>query len=199
MPLPAILTLHARPMGGLAPSSAPLLPSPGPAGGALPDQSNGLAFTMQAQAQSNWCWAAVAVSVSLFHNAASSWVQCRLVEAELGQTTCCRNGSSGVCNVPWYLDRALTRTANFVRIGAGIISFRDIIALVNGGEPLGVRIGWSGGGGHFVAVVGYAVAAGVEYVDVEDPFFGSSTQTFVDFQTRYQSTGAWTHSYWTQP
>ena len=81
--------------------------------------SKQLAYNMQAQTQTNWCWAATSTSTSHFFWRFSSWTQCKVAGAELGRTDCC----NGTCPVPatcaWYLDRALTRTNNFVSYTGG--------------------------------------------------------------------------------
>jgi hypothetical protein len=56
-----------------------------------------LLFSMPTQLQTQRCWAACSVSVSLFYDSASGWTQCSVVNAELGQTTCCQNGSTSQC------------------------------------------------------------------------------------------------------
>jgi hypothetical protein len=158
-----------------------------------------LGFAMQAQLQTQWCWAACSVSVSLFYDSASSWTQCSVVNAELGQTTCCQNGSTSQCNQPWYLDRALTRTGNLTSWSAGTATIAQIRSQIRSGRPLGARIGWSGGGGHFVTIVGYRACDPDEYIDVRDPIYGSSDISLATFTTSYQSTGSWTHTYYTEP
>src|SRR5687768_8471237 len=92
-----------------------------------------LPFTMQAQLQT----------------------QCSVVNAELGQTTCCQNGSTAQCNQPWYLNLALTRTGNLASWSAGTATIAQIRSQIRTGRTLGARIGWSGGGGHFVMIAGY--------------------------------------------
>jgi hypothetical protein len=79
-------------------------------------QSKQLSFDMQMQTQSNWCWAATATSVSRFYWFLSTWTQCQVANAELERSDCCNSNVPGACNVPWFLDRALTRTNNFVSI-----------------------------------------------------------------------------------
>jgi hypothetical protein len=71
-----------------------------------------IAYVQQGQLQSQWCWAAVSVSISRHYDAGTQWTQCNLVQQELNQTTCCQDGSTEQCNQPWYLQRALRRTAN---------------------------------------------------------------------------------------
>jgi Papain-like cysteine protease AvrRpt2 len=154
-----------------------------------------LPFTMQHQTQTEWCWAAVSVSVSQYFNPSSAWTQCGLVNAELGQSTCCQDGSSPACNQPWYLDRALTRTGNLASFGSGASTFPALVQEIAAARPLGARIAWSGGGGHFVVLTGYS---GSDRVGVDDPWYGHSDYNFSAFTSRYQGSGSWTHSYFTK-
>jgi hypothetical protein len=156
-----------------------------------------LAFIMQTQLQTNWCWAAVAASVSAFFDPNTNWTQCLIVNAELGRNDCCTNGSSANCNIPWFLDDALTRTGNFRSMSSGAGTMADVSQDVDIGRPLCVRIGWSGGGGHFVAIDGYH--QGLDMVAVDDPWSGASDVSLATFQTAYLGSGSWTHSYRVQP
>lgn len=156
-----------------------------------------LDFDMQAQTQSNWCWAATSTSVSLFYRPTSTWTQCKVASAELNLTTCCDSPVPGACNVPWYLDRALTRTRNFVSI-SGPISFDAVKAELQAGRVVGARTGWSGGGGHFMVIYGASTAAGEQYFDIDDPIYGKSHVTVSTFSTAYQGSGTWTHAYLTK-
>lgn len=160
--------------------------------------SRQLAFSMQAQTESNWCWAATATSVSHFYWLWSNWTQCRVANGELGHSDCCNSSVPSACNVPWYLDRALTRTDNFVSMTAGQAGFAQVRAEIDAGRPVGARIGWSGGGGHFMVIYGYSLVAGVEYVDIDDPIYGKSHLTVADFAGNYQGSGSWTHTYFTK-
>ena len=157
-----------------------------------------LAFSMQAQLQTQWCWAACSASVSLFYDSASTWTQCTIVNAELGQTTCCQNGSTAQCNQPWYLDRALTRTGNLASWSGGTATIAQIRSEIGAGRPVGARIGWSNGGGHFVMIAGYRACDPDEYIDVRDPIYGSSDIPLATFTSSYQTTGSWTHTYYTE-
>lgn len=157
-----------------------------------------LAFTMQHQQQTQWCWAAVSTSVSLYYDTSSTWTQCTVVNAELGQTTCCQNGSTSACNQPWYLDLALQRTGNLDAFAGGTTSFADLRTEIDAGQPLGARIGWSGGGGHFAVIEGYKPGPGDQRVAIDDPWYGASDLTYNTFATSYQGSGSWTHSYTTE-
>ncbi len=155
-----------------------------------------LSFAMQHQQQTQWCWAAVAANVSAFFDSNTSWTQCTIVNAELDRSDCCSHGSSANCNRPWYLDRALSRTGNLQTWSTGARALTDVIDEVNAERPLCARIGWSGGGGHFLAIDGYNCELAM--VAVDDPWYGASDVTLSTFQTAYQGTGSWTHTYWVQ-
>jgi len=152
-----------------------------------------MTFTMEHQTQTNWCWAAVSTSVSKYFKPASTWTQCRVVNAELGQRTCCVNGGTAACNKPWYLDRALTRTGNFKAI-TGVAPQTNVSTEMTGKRPLCARIGWSGGGGHFVAITDVSRKT----LTIDDPWYGRSYYAYSTFKTAYKGTGAWTHSYYTK-
>lgn len=158
-----------------------------------------LAFTMQHQLQTEWCWAAVSTSVSHYFDSSSTWTQCGVVNAELRQTTCCANGGSNACNQPWYLQNALTRTGNLAST-SGAAAFSSIDSEIDSGRPVCARIGWSGGGGHFVAIVGYdeALLATMNYVAIADPWYGSSDVAWETFRTSYQGSGTWTDTFYTK-
>jgi len=160
-------------------------------------QSRQLAFAMQAQTESNWCWAAASTSVSHYYWFLSTWTQCRVANAELGRGDCCASPAPGPCNVPWYLDRALTRTNNFVSV-TGTVAFSTIRTEIDAGRPVGARIGWSGGGGHFVCIYGYSTFLGLQYFDIDDPIYGKSHLSVPDFSNNYQGSGNWTHTYFTK-
>ena len=164
--------------------------------GGAPNAHN-LNFLMQVQEQTNWCWSAVAVSTSHHYDAASNWIQCEVVNEELGQTTCCQNGSSALCNVPWYLDRALTRTGNLDTVASGRITFANLRQRIDASRAIGVRIGWNGGGGHFVILDGYN--SNGTFVSVRDLWYGDSTITYNAIATAYQGNGSWTHTFITKP
>jgi hypothetical protein len=160
-------------------------------------QSKQLDFDMQLQTQSNWCWAATSTSVSHYYWWFSPWMQCTVANAELGRNDACNSPVPAAANVPWYLDRALTRTNNFVSI-TGPVTFQQVRSEIDAGRPVGARIGWSGGGGHFMVIYGYSLVAGTTYFDIDDPIYGKSHLTVSDFSAGYQGSGSWTHTYFTK-
>lgn len=166
-------------------------------GGAPPNAAT-LPFSQQTQQQDQWCWAAVTVSVSLFYNAGSGWSQCSLVNAEFGRSDCCMNGGLSFCNQPHVLDKPLSRTGNLNVMRQTAAPFPDVASEIDNKHPLGCRIGWTAGGGHFVVVHGYSDGANGSWVNVADPFYGPSTYVYSVFCTSYRNSGQCTHSYFTQ-
>jgi hypothetical protein len=156
-----------------------------------------LNFQMQAQQQTNWCWAAVSTSVALFYDPSSTWTQCQVANGELGRTDCCGAGASGPCNVYGTLDTSLTRVGHFDHIASGAASFQSVDDEIDAGRPMGLRVAWSGGGAHFLAIIGYLEDA-PNYVAVDDPIYGKSDLTYDTLKTNYQGSGSWTHTYYTK-
>jgi hypothetical protein len=151
---------------------------------------------MQHQLQDNWCWAAVSTSVAHYFGK-TDWTQCSVVSKEVGDSTCCANGSSAKCNVPWRLEKALKRVKALQKKSDGMPgSLGGVRGEIEKGRPVCIRVGWSGGGGHFIALEGYRDDdAGVA---IEDPWYGTSDVPLDAFRTgRYQGSGSWTHTYYT--
>jgi Papain-like cysteine protease AvrRpt2 len=160
-------------------------------GGAAAAGQRQLAFTCEPQTQSQWCWAAVATSVARYYTPSTHWTQCQVASAELSTASCCSSG--GACDTPWYLERALARVGHSDGVRPAPSTFTQLVAEIDSGEPLGVRIGWRGGGGHFIVVEGYSVSD--EMVQIEDPLEGPTQMTYRALHDDYGGSGAWTHSY----
>jgi hypothetical protein len=161
-------------------------------------QGDQLAFLMERQQQSNWCWAANAVSVARYYNGASTWSQCGVANSQLSRTDCCGTGAGGACNVASVLDGPLRVVSHFNRMVGATISYTDMRTEIDAGRPLCVRQAWSGGGAHFLAILGYHANAGGEWVLVDDPIFGPQDVLYTTLVAGYQTTGSWTHTYFTQ-
>jgi hypothetical protein len=157
-----------------------------------------LALSVPHQLEDNWCWAATSDGIDHYYNSGSTWTQCKIANTTLGRGDCCGSGASGACNQGWYLDQALTTVGRFDHVQAQAASFQTVDSEIDAKRPLGVRIGWSGGGGHFVALGGYRELP-QQYVHVEDPWYGPSDVAYTTLETAYQGTGSWTHTYWTKP
>lgn len=154
-----------------------------------------LNFTVPAQLESNWCWAAVSTGIAHYYDSNSTVTQCQVVNAQLGRTDCCANPASTNCNVTGYLGNALTFVGHLKSEQGSATTYSATSDAVNAGTPPCIRIGWSGGGGHFIGVFG------IEPTDmlwVSDPIFG---QSLVSYSTltggTYQTNGSWTNTYFT--
>jgi hypothetical protein len=153
-------------------------------------------FPMQHQLQSNWCWGAVSTSVDHYYNASSTVTQCQVVNNQLGRSDCCSNGSSSNCNVPGYLDKALTFVGRLDHWTGSTTAYNDVVTQINAFHPLGIRVAWSGGGAHFIVASGYESG---NLVVIDDPIYGTSVVTYNTLKGTYQGSGNWTHSYFTKP
>jgi len=181
-PLPRSLKLHAMHSAGGHGTTAT---------GAC---GNPIAFTMQTQQQTQWCWAAVSVSVNLYYHATSGQSQCAVASTAMGQTTCCTDGGSTQCNQPWFLDLALQLVGDLNAWSGGKAALASVKTEVLACRPFCLRIGWNGGGGHFVAIYGFSR----RLLNIGDPWYGNSVVTYDTFPGAYQGGGTWTDNYTTK-
>jgi len=159
-----------------------------------------MSFTVQPQEKDLWCWAAVAATVSDYFSPGGRTTQCRVAGRTLRLSNCCNPGND--CDRTAFLQRALAEVGpapdGHLRATAeGPIGFDLIEDEINAKRPVGVRIGWFNGGGHFVLICGYSVSPlGTPYVVVEDPWYAPMNPIpFVDFRDNYLGAGRWTGSF----
>lgn len=154
---------------------------------------------MQQQSLDNWCWAANAASIANFYDQAPTWTQCGVACDTLLRSDCCIPANPNPCNKPWYLESALTSTKNLAApLSPSPLNQSQITAQIDAGLVIGARIGWSGGGGHFVTIYGYNSTDAAFYLYIADPYYGNSIVILDNFTTNYQGAGTWTHSYFTK-
>ncbi len=153
-------------------------------------------FSIQRQAQDNWCWAAVSSSVDFFFTKQPNWPQCAIVNAHLGQLTCCVDGSTAACDQPSSLSAALTLVGHLREFLERPLNFSECLAEIKDRKnPICVRIAWDEENGHFVAIGGCDDSA-EELVTVYDPWYGSSDIPYSKLLTSYRDAGTWSHSYY---
>src|SRR5437867_2038718 len=129
-------------------------------------------FQIEKQLQDKWCWAAVSVSVDHYFSPGSTFSQCRIARDVLGGLPCC--GAPDTCNTPASLRAALDDVGRFRDRLPRPLLFDEIRQEIDARSPVCVRIGWNGGGGHFVVISGYReLASGAQLVEVSDPLFPS--------------------------
>jgi hypothetical protein len=123
--------------------------------------------------------------------------QRRLAAYRLLRGQAASNGTG--CNVPWYLQTALGVTDNLRQMQANSLDEAAIQTEIAAGAPIGVRVGWFGGGGHFMVLAGCLTAAdGTVYVDICDPIYLNTRFALDAFAGSYQGGGDWTHTYLTR-
>jgi hypothetical protein len=160
-----------------------------------------LGLKEQPQQQSEWCWLATTTSITLYYSPAYTGTQCSLANTELSQTTCCTNGSSSACNQPGYPDQALTTTGHLASTAMGAPTLQTIIDQIEAGHPVSINIQWipSGSGGHNPATDGYDNRdSAAPTLDIQDPWYGPSTQDFNSFPGSYNGGATWYESYFTR-
>jgi hypothetical protein len=165
------------------------------AGAAPSPEWRRLALQVPRQEQTFWCWAATSDGIARCYDSGSTWTQCLVANDALKRSDCCGSEAGGACNTYGYLDRALATVGHFDRWDGQVAAFGEVGTEVDSERPLGLRVEWSGGGAHFLAIGGYQPSA--EYVHVEDPWYGPSDLPYATLVSRYQGSGSWTHTYWT--
>jgi hypothetical protein len=164
-----------------------------------PNPTRHLHYTQLHQEQTNWCWSATTVSITEFYDPSTQWTQCSLVNQAHGLTTCCAEGASNKCNQPGWPDQALKITGHLASSEQASAPFEGVRKQIDAGHPVSIAINWDGGGGHSVVISGYdAAAPSGPTVDLQDPWFGPSTQDFNTFPSSYQSGGTWAETYTTR-
>ncbi|HVV44131.1 MAG TPA: papain-like cysteine protease family protein [Bryobacteraceae bacterium] len=156
---------------------------------------------MEKQLESNWCWAAVSASLKNFFSPQSGFQQCHLAspvllsEAQIeAAVRCCEHPDE--CNMQAFLEDALAFAGNLHQKLHGYLGFPGIMNEIDAGRPVGVRIEWSDGYGHFLLIDGYrAFGSDAQQVHVSDPFYGASYILHGDLVDNYQNDGIWTDTY----
>ncbi len=165
---------------------------------------------LQMQQQTNWCWAAVGTSTTLFFDPANPLTQCDLAGSFLKRPPgfCCTgtHGAGPQCNQTASLSQVLTSTSTLASVTQGTLPLQSIRAQINNAAPIAARIGWDGGGGHFVMVTGIGPddprGDNFTLVEIEDPsqsYYGSHFVPYATLVRGYRGSGTWTHHYLLQP
>ncbi len=151
-----------------------------------------LAVSVPLQEQGQWCWAAITAGVAAWYDAASSWTQCRVVGATLG-TECCATPECLDCDQQWYLHEALAVVKHGAGYGDGALPAPALEKELRRRNPVGARIDWNDGTGHFVLITGIDPVS--HEVTVEDPARGRLTMPYDALAHAYIDRGSWSHHY----
>jgi hypothetical protein len=160
------------------------------------------ALTVPCQKHTYWCWAAVTAAIYQLHNG-SAIMQCEVASKQKGAGDCCKKPCGDHCNRRWFLERALC-TVNCLDTGpisvSPTFSFSNLKVLFQSSaegspRPVCARLGWEGGGGHFVVIKGFQDAS--ESLVIADPLDGEHLVPFNEFKDGCYKFGPWTDYYLT--
>lgn len=155
---------------------------------------------LQPQERSNWCWAASASHVA---DCLSAYVE----QCDVAQK--CLNICHGECEDPHcdtahYLHDALDKLAHFKRWQPARASQSVVQAEIKQKRPVGVRIDWGNGTGHFILIVGAGLNRrpphSLQYV-LFDPAEGVGLQVIGANRLetgRYLEVGHWSETIFTK-
>jgi hypothetical protein len=103
---------------------------------------------------------------------------------------------AGAAQADPAIDQALELTGNFSNMVGSSETFAVVQGKIAAARPVCIRVGWSSGGGHFLAIYGWLIAGrGTKYYLVADPIYGTSQVAEMALLTSYQGDGSWSHSY----
>lgn len=154
--------------------------------------------TIHYQEKKYWCWAAATSHVV---DCYTKYVHQDHV-ASMTLDFCTGDCVNTPCNIPYYIDRALSKVQHCGRWHPGHITPSVVEYEISKGRPVAVRINWGNSrDGHFVVIVGYNERkSGAILYTVFDPaksvglhVMGSDT-----FKNRYQIAGYWSESIFTK-
>jgi hypothetical protein len=120
-----------------------------------------------------------------------------------GVCDCCADQES--CDTDGYLDAALKTTGNYSS-SEGTGDGQDIVAEISNGRPVGLRIQWPLGGGHFIGVSWAGQESdGQIYFATTDPIYKTGSYAVSAMQSGQYGentdgtplNGTWTDTYFT--
>ena len=83
-----------------------------------------------------------------------------------------------------------------VEIRVALNAVHDPFSVRRVARPVCIRVGWSSGGGHFLAIYGWLIAGrGTKYYVVADLIYGTSQVAQMALLSSYQGDGSSSHSY----
>ena len=155
-------------------------------------------FPMEDQIMDFWCWAAVSAAAEKYFDPQTKKTQCSIASYVKGIDCCLQ---AAMCDEADSLELALNKIGRLREpVVDGPIPFNLIRKEIRDGLPVAARIGWLGGGGHFVVITGYRIYPSREAVlKIADPLGTGGLWLYNDFTNAYQLTGEWTHTYFLRP
>ncbi len=139
-----------------------------------------------------WCWAASGQMVMEFLGHPVQ--QCTEANNEFGRSDCCNSPTPASCvsgGWPEFGKYGFT----FKRTSSTALTWSQLQQEITASaRPIAFSWGWSGGGGHMMVVNGYRTVAGVNYVEVSDPWPPNvGDHKFITYDFYVESAGDHTH------
>jgi hypothetical protein len=193
--------------------------------GVSPAAARTLSVTRVEQAQSNWCWAATSEMVGNYLYPSTDRTQWDVVFDRAGITELLDQLASrtyaGLCDLLDLLgidiDYDLNQDGNAADVCTGIgyithgtvstswgstLSIATHYAEIDSGQPVAVRMGWTGGGGHWLVASGYEDRnTSIPELVLVDPWQNTPTRAYpysalTTVCAIGTGTGTYTHSAW---
>jgi hypothetical protein len=134
----------------------------------LPPANSSQPVSLRPQETNMWCWAASGEMVMDFLG--TDVTQCDEANKRFGMTTCCNNPIPGACvqgGWPQFDQYGFTNKTTSNKA----LTWAEVQEQVHcKKKPFAFSWHWDGGGGHMMAVSGYATIDGTKYVRVLDPW-----------------------------
>ena len=171
------------------------------AGCCVPGPASTLPTTLHAQETHLWCWAASGQMV--MNHLGTDVAQCTQANVKLNRTDCpCDQcGSSPTANPPcvetgWpdfgHYGFTFKRTSN-TPVSWDTLTQELSPSSKCGSTPVAFTWRWTGGGGHIMVAIGYAMIDGERYVVVHDPGPACSGDSRVIIYSAFVSGATYTH------
>lgn len=154
-----------------------------------------MSYPLREQSQDYWCWAAVASSVRNFFEPSNTLSQCQVATQTLNEYespghACCSDPAP--CNLPYFLDRALTITGHFNRTHPAPLSWEEVKEQIDLDLPLCAYLEASSSA-HYVVISGCTrYQSGLKTLHVCDPddnWLGEREVLYDNFLLNYMHTG----------
>jgi hypothetical protein len=146
---------------------------------------------LRPQETSMWCWAASGEMCMEFLG--KTVTQCDEANKRFGRTDCCNSPVPSACvNGGWPEFDKYGFTASITSDAA--LSWDDIQKQIYClKKPIAFSWHWTGGGGHMMVIIGYAVINNVNYLSINDPWSPNiGNQRFITYD-EYVSGSDHTH------
>lgn len=171
-------------------------------GGEPVGQWTRLGFAIEQQIADQWCWAATTCGVASHYEPNAGYTQCGVAQKTLDRLDCCQGDPrGGPCDEPYQLNLALAAVGHLGSFIQGTLDEAVLTTELANNRPVGIRIEWEGGGGHFVVIAGF-LGGTDPMVEVHDPAKTQGTGRLVvsygDVVAAYEGLGSWSHSYQTK-